>query len=160
MLNSIAMELVARKESTTLAHEPGKGGGEAMAAILGGHVMLNVESPAWPATVASGDLRLLALLNNKRSKKWSAVPTLAEHGYDWDFNAPFGLAGPKGMDPAVVKNCTMPLRRHTMTRRQSSCSSASTSRASISRLRTMPRRSPSSMSTSTKILERVGLIKN
>ena len=42
-LNSIAMELVARKEGTTLAHVPGKGGGEAMAAILGGHVMVNVE---------------------------------------------------------------------------------------------------------------------
>jgi tripartite-type tricarboxylate transporter receptor subunit TctC len=53
--------------------------------------------------VASGDLRLLVLLNNKRSTKWPDVPTLAEHGYDWDFNAPFGLAGPKGMDPAVVK---------------------------------------------------------
>src|SRR5262245_20820151 len=102
-LNSIAMELVARKESTTLAHVPGKGGGEAMAAILGGHVMVNVESPAWAPMVASGDLRLLALLNNKRSKKWPDVPTLAEQGYEWDFNAPFGLAGPKGMDPAVVK---------------------------------------------------------
>jgi tripartite-type tricarboxylate transporter receptor subunit TctC len=97
------MELVARKEGTTLAHVPGKGGGEAMAAILGGHVMVNVESTAWAPMVASGDLRLLVLLNNKRSTKWPDVPTLAEHGYDWDFNAPFGLAGPKGMDPAVVK---------------------------------------------------------
>ena len=102
-INSIAMELVARKEATTFTHVPGKGGGEAMAAVLGGHVMVNVESPAWAPMVASGDLRLLVLLNNKRSKKWPDVPTLAEHGYDWDFNAPFGLAGPKGMDPAVVK---------------------------------------------------------
>jgi tripartite-type tricarboxylate transporter receptor subunit TctC len=102
-LNSIAMELVARKEGTTFAHVPGKGGGEAAAAILGGHVMVNVESTAWASLVASGDLRLLVLLNNKRSKKWPDVPTLAEHGYDWDFNAPFGLAGPKDMDPAVVK---------------------------------------------------------
>jgi tripartite-type tricarboxylate transporter receptor subunit TctC len=102
-LNSIAMELVARKEGTTLAHVPGKGGGEAAAAILGGHVMVSVESPAWAPLVASGDLRLLVLLNSKRSQKWPDVPTLAEHGYDWDFNSPFGLAGPKGMDPAVVK---------------------------------------------------------
>ena len=102
-LNSIAMELVARKEGTTLAHVPGKGGGEAAAAILGGHIMVNVESTAWAPLVASGDLRLLVLLNSKRSKKWPDVPTLAEHGYEWDFNSPFGLAGPKGMDPAVVK---------------------------------------------------------
>ena len=52
-LNSIAMELVARKEGTTLAHVPGKGGGEAAAAILGGHVMLNVESTAWAPLVTA-----------------------------------------------------------------------------------------------------------
>ena len=78
-------------------------GGEATAAILGGHIMVSVESPAWAPLVASGDLRLLVLLNSKRSTKWPEVPTLAEHGYEWDFNSPFGLAGPKGMDPAVVK---------------------------------------------------------
>jgi tripartite-type tricarboxylate transporter receptor subunit TctC len=102
-LNSISMEMIARKEGTTLAHVPGKGGGESAAALLGGHVMMSVESPSWAPMVASGDLRLLALLNSNRSKKWPDVPTLAEHGYDWDFNSPFGLAGPKGMDPAVVK---------------------------------------------------------
>lgn len=102
-LNSIAMELVARKEGTTLAHVPGKGGGEAAGALLGGHVMVAVESPAWAPLVASGELRLLALLNGSRSQKWPEVPTLAELGYDWDFNAPFGLAGPKGMDPAIVR---------------------------------------------------------
>jgi tripartite-type tricarboxylate transporter receptor subunit TctC len=102
-LNSIAMELIARREGTGLAHVPGKGGGESAAALLGGHIMVSVESTVWAPMVASGDLRLLALLNSKRSKKWPDVPTLAEHGYDWDFNSPFGLAGPKGMDPAVVK---------------------------------------------------------
>ena len=102
-LNSIAMELIARKEGTSVAHVPGKGGGEAAAAILGGHIMVNVESSGWAPMVASGEMRLLALLNNQRSRKWPDVPTLAEHGYDWDFNSPFGLAGPKGMDPAVVK---------------------------------------------------------
>lgn len=102
-LNSISMEMIARKEGTTVAHVPGKGGGEAAAAILGGHIMVNVESSGWAPMVASGEMRLLALLNNQRSRKWPDVPTLAEVGYDWDFNSPFGLAGPKGMDPAVVK---------------------------------------------------------
>jgi tripartite-type tricarboxylate transporter receptor subunit TctC len=31
------------------------------------------------------------------------VPTLKEVGYPIVSNSPFGLAGPKGMDPAVVK---------------------------------------------------------
>ena len=43
------------------------------------------------------------MLNNKRSAKWPDVPILNELGYDFAFNTPFGLGGPKGMDPAVVK---------------------------------------------------------
>ena len=102
-INAIAMELIARNEGTRFSHIPGKGAGEAAAALLGGHIMINVESPGWASLVESGQLRLLALLNNKRSAKWPDVPSINELGYNYDFNAPFGLAGPKGMDPAVVK---------------------------------------------------------
>jgi tripartite-type tricarboxylate transporter receptor subunit TctC len=102
-INSIAMELIARQEGTRFAHVPGKGGGESNAAVLGGHIMLSVESPAWAPLVQSGELRLLAMLNNKRSAKWPEAPTLKELGYDFGFNTPFGLGGPKGMDPAIVK---------------------------------------------------------
>jgi tripartite-type tricarboxylate transporter receptor subunit TctC len=83
-------------------HIPTKGGGESIAAVLGGHVLSMVESPAWAPQVASGDFRLLMLLNGERSKKWPDVPTLKELGYSYEFDSPFGLAGPKGMDPATV----------------------------------------------------------
>jgi tripartite-type tricarboxylate transporter receptor subunit TctC len=43
------------------------------------------------------------ILNAERSKKWPNVPTLKEFGYAYSFDSPFGLAGPKGMDPAVAK---------------------------------------------------------
>ena len=102
-INAIAMELIARQEGTRFSHIPGKGAGESTAALLGGHIMINVESPGWASMVESGQLRLLALLNSKRSKKWPDAPSINELGYDYDFNAPFGLAGPKGMDPAVVR---------------------------------------------------------
>jgi len=101
--NAIAMELMARTSGVKFTHVPGKGGGEGVAAVLGGHVMAMVESPSWAPTVASGDLRLLMILNAERSKKWPDVPTLKEYGYDYSFDSPFGLAGPKGMDPAVIK---------------------------------------------------------
>lgn len=101
--NAIAMELMARTSGVQFTHVPGKGGGEGIAAVLGGHVMAMVESPSWAPTVASGDLRLLLILNGERSKKWPNVPTLKEFGYDYSFDSPFGLAGPKGMDPAIVK---------------------------------------------------------
>lgn len=101
--NAIAMETIARQGGVQFTHVPGKGGGEGIAAVLGGHVMAMVESPGWAPQVASGDMRLLLLLNAERSKKWPDVPTLRELGYNYTFDSPFGLAGPKGMDPAVVK---------------------------------------------------------
>jgi tripartite-type tricarboxylate transporter receptor subunit TctC len=101
--NAIAMELMARQSGVQFTHIPTKGGGESIAQVLGGHIMCMVESPAWAPMVASGDFRLLMLLNGERSKKWPDTPTLKELGYSYEFDSPFGLAGPKGMDPAIVK---------------------------------------------------------
>jgi len=101
--NAIAMELMARQSAVQFTHIPSKGGGESIAAVLGGDVMMMVESPGWAPQVAAGDFRLLLLLNGQRSKKWPETPTLKELGYSYEFDSPFGLAGPKGMDPAIVK---------------------------------------------------------
>lgn len=101
--NAIAMELMARQSGVQFTHIPTKGGGESIAAVLGGHVMCMVESPGWAPMVASGDFRLLMMLGGERSKKWPDAPILKELGYTYEFDSPFGLAGPKGMDPAIVK---------------------------------------------------------
>lgn len=101
--NAIAMELMARQSGVQFTHVPTKGGGESISAVLGGHVMMMVESPGWAPMVASGDFRLLMMLGGERSKKWPDVPILKELGYTYEFDSPFGLAGPKGMDPAIVK---------------------------------------------------------
>ena len=101
--NAIAMETMARQSGVQFTHVPGKGGGEGISAVLGGHVNAMVESPAWGALVASGEMRLLFLLNLERSKKWPDVPTIRELGYDYTFDSPYGLVGPKGLDPAIVK---------------------------------------------------------
>jgi tripartite-type tricarboxylate transporter receptor subunit TctC len=101
--NAIAMETMARHSDVQFTHVPGKGGGEGISAVLGGHVHAMVESPAWAALVASGEMRLLFLLNLERSKKWPNVPTIRELGYEYTFDSPYGLVGPKGLDPAIVK---------------------------------------------------------
>ncbi len=101
--NAIAMELMARQSGVKFTHIPTKGGGESIANVLGGHVMAMVESPAWAPLVAAGQFRLLMVLNGQRSKKWPDSPTLKELGYTYQFDSPFGLAGPKGIDPAIVK---------------------------------------------------------
>ena len=42
-------------------------------------------------------------ISNERSKNWPDAPTLKELGYPFVFDSPFGIAGPKGMDAAVVQ---------------------------------------------------------
>lgn len=101
--NGIAMELASRESGIQMTHIPSKGGGESIAALLGGHVNMMVESPAWAPMVSAGEFRLLLMLGSERSKKWPDVPVLKDVGYTFDFDSPTGLAGPKGMDPAIVQ---------------------------------------------------------
>lgn len=101
--NAIATELMAKHEDIKLTHVPTKGGGESIAAVLGGHINMMVESPAWGPLVASGQMRALFVLGDQRSAKWPDVPSMKDLGFPFAFDSPFGLAGPKGMDPAVMK---------------------------------------------------------
>ena len=39
----------------------------------------------------------------KRTTRWPNVPTAKELGYGVVSTSPYGIAGPKGMDPAIVK---------------------------------------------------------
>jgi tripartite-type tricarboxylate transporter receptor subunit TctC len=98
----IGMEMIAAKAGIVLTHVPFKGGAETSAAVLGGHTTLQADSTGWRPLVDSGQLRLLALWTPERSKNWPDTPTLKELGYPFVFDSPFGIAGPKGMDPAIV----------------------------------------------------------
>jgi tripartite-type tricarboxylate transporter receptor subunit TctC len=97
------MEAIAMKQGIKWIQVPMKGGGETTPAVLGGHVTATADSTGWAPQVDSGDLRLLVTWGNQRTKRWPNVPTLKELGYGIVSNSPFGIAGPKGMDPKVVK---------------------------------------------------------
>ena len=99
----IGMEQIAARDGIKMTMVPFKGGAETNAAVLGGHVDLQADSTVWAPLVASGDLRLLNVWTENRNKRWPDVPTLKELGYPFVFDSPFGIAGPKGMDPAVVE---------------------------------------------------------
>jgi tripartite-type tricarboxylate transporter receptor subunit TctC len=71
--------------------------------LLGGHIDALADATGWSSLVNSGQLRLLVLWTAARSKNWPGVPTLREVGIDIVSNSPFGIAGPKGMDPKIVK---------------------------------------------------------
>jgi tripartite-type tricarboxylate transporter receptor subunit TctC len=99
----LVMEEFAQKAGIKLTHVPYKGSADLMASLLGGHIQSASDSTGWAPHVESGKLRLLATFGPKRTKRWPDVPTLTELGYDTVSESPFGLGGPAGMDPAVVR---------------------------------------------------------
>jgi tripartite-type tricarboxylate transporter receptor subunit TctC len=99
----ITMEQIAKQQGVKWVHVPFKGTSETTGALLGGHIDALADATGWSSLVNSGQLRLLVLWTAARSKNWPDVPTLREVGIDMVSNSPFGIAGPKGMDPAVVK---------------------------------------------------------
>lgn len=84
-------------------HVPFKGNADLMQALLGGHVMAASDASGWDKFVDAGQMRLLVTFGDKRTKRWPAVPTAKELGFNVVGNSPYGLVGPKGMDPAVMK---------------------------------------------------------
>ena len=99
----ITMEQIAKQQGLKWTHVPFKGNADAMNALLGGHIHAVADSSGWAQLVDAGRFRLLVTWGAARTKNWPTVPTLREIGIDMVANSPFGIAGPKGMDPKVVK---------------------------------------------------------
>lgn len=99
----LAIEEFSDKAGIQLNPIPFKGSAEIMQAILGGHIRVMSGTTEFAPHVQSGKLRLLATLGSKRNKAFPDVPTVKESGWDTITESPFGIGGPKGMDPGVVK---------------------------------------------------------
>jgi tripartite-type tricarboxylate transporter receptor subunit TctC len=99
----ITMEQIAKQQGIRWTHVPYKGSAETTQAVLGGHIHAVADSSGWAQLVNTGQLRLLVTWGAARTKNWPVVPILKEVGIDMVSNSPFGIAGPKGMDPGTVK---------------------------------------------------------
>jgi tripartite-type tricarboxylate transporter receptor subunit TctC len=97
----LAMEEIGAKAGVQFLHVPFKGQADSAQALMGGHIMAQVDSTGWARQVDAGTFRLLATLGDRRTR-WDA-PTVKELGIDTVSNSPYGLVGPKGMPEAVVK---------------------------------------------------------
>jgi tripartite-type tricarboxylate transporter receptor subunit TctC len=97
----LAMEEIGAKTNVSFLHAPFKGYAEGAQALMGGHVMVHVDSTGWAKFVDGGTMRLLATLGDKRTR-WNA-PTVNELGIDTVSNSPYGFVGPKGMPAPTVK---------------------------------------------------------
>jgi len=97
----LLMEQAAAQAGVQLLHVPFKGNADSTQALLGGHVMAQSDATGWARHVDAGTFRLLVTFGEKRTK-WNA-PTAKESGVDIVSYSPYGIVGPKGMDPKIVK---------------------------------------------------------
>jgi len=83
---------------------PYKGGGDAMAAVLGGHVLMYFGSMSSMTPVfKSGKLRGLAVTGNKRHPDFPDMPTFAEGGVPgFEIRLWYGLLAPTGTPRDIV----------------------------------------------------------
>ncbi|MCB4821962.1 tripartite tricarboxylate transporter substrate binding protein [Roseicella aerolata] len=101
--NHLAMEEIAAREKIDIVHVPYRASNESAVAVASGEVMSVADSSAWAPLVEGGQLRLICVWTPERSKRFPDAPTLKELGYDMVVTSPYGLSGPKGMDPGVVR---------------------------------------------------------
>lgn len=97
------MDRLEAKNGAQMTHILFKGTAEGIIALRGGHIDALADGTGWAQFVDGGQFRLLAVFGDKRLKRWPNVPTLKELGYDVAEVSPWGIIGPKGIEPAVVK---------------------------------------------------------
>lgn len=96
----VAMERLSRAAGAQMTFVPFKGAAEWQSAVLGGHIDV-IGDPGWGPLARAGRLRVLATATAQRLLP--DVPTLRELGYDLSVVSMLGIAGPQGMEPALVK---------------------------------------------------------
>jgi tripartite-type tricarboxylate transporter receptor subunit TctC len=100
----LAMELFKRQAGIDLTHVPYKGSGPGMTDLLGGRVMMTMDSllQGLPQ-IKAGKLKALAVLGPKRSALLPEVPTMQEAGVEgYSLTNWFGLLAPAATPRDVV----------------------------------------------------------
>jgi len=99
----LLMEEVSMKTGVQFLHVPFKGNADSTQALLGDHIMAQSDSSGWGRFVDAGQFRLLVTFGRERTKHWPSVPTANDLGLDMVYSSPYGIVGPRGMEPRVVK---------------------------------------------------------
>jgi tripartite-type tricarboxylate transporter receptor subunit TctC len=81
-LDRVIMASIAKQEGVTIKPVPTKGGAEAVAQTLGGHVDFAYSSGTYYAQAKAGELAVMAGLGQDPVPGFESAPTLASLGYD------------------------------------------------------------------------------
>ena len=101
-ISNVAMRLLMQAGQFQVAMVPFEGGGDAVAAVLGGHLIAGVgEYAEIRSTVEAGQMRILATFNKMPTAP--SVPSVAEQGYPSVVVEKFrGVMAPKGTPAEVI----------------------------------------------------------
>ena len=103
-LDSVLAYQIAAASGTEFSYVPFEGGGDAMTALLGGHVPVLIGSPSEVAAqVEAGKIRLIAVATPERLESLPDLPTLREAGLDLTAVLWRGVVAPKDTPDAMVE---------------------------------------------------------
>ena len=99
----VAGELFKMMAGVNMQHVPYRGGGAALADLLGGQVQLTFESTSSSIEyIRSGKLRALAVTTSTRSEALPDVPTLSDFVPGYEASSWYGIGAPKNTPPDIV----------------------------------------------------------
>ncbi len=101
--NQLCAELLKMTAKIDIVHVPYKGGGPAVADLVGGKVdMLFTGAPVTMPHIKAGRLKLLAVTDSRRSAALPDTPTVAESLPGVEFNNWYGVFAPAGTPRPIV----------------------------------------------------------
>ncbi len=101
-IQNLVMVDIQQRVGMELTHIPYRGGGELYTGLMSGQIDIVADASGWAPMVQDGQFRLLAVWGQERMPRFPNAPTLQESGIDLVVASPYGVCGPRGMDPAVV----------------------------------------------------------
>jgi tripartite-type tricarboxylate transporter receptor subunit TctC len=108
----LVLEDLKGQARVELTHVPFRGNGEAIPALLGGHVEASIVHPGEIVPhVQAGKARVLLAFEPARDPLFPDAPTARELGWDITLGVYYVLIGPKGMPVAVIQKVSDAARR-------------------------------------------------
>lgn len=102
--NHLGMELMTAMTGARFTHVPYKGGGPATVDLVAGRIQAIFGSiPQWQPHLATGRVRAIGIGHPTRVRSMPDVPTVAETLPGFNNTTWYGLLGPRGTPPAVIK---------------------------------------------------------
>jgi len=110
----LAGEYFNMRAGTQIKHIPYKGGGPAIADVMGGHVQFLFSTVVQGIPhIKSESLKAIAIGSLKRSAALPDVPTIAESGIPgYDVTNWFGILGPRDMPRHIVEKLSTEIAKH------------------------------------------------